>query len=166
MEQNFWQHMSELRKCIISILAAIALGFLLSLFISKELLHLITAPAGRLVFLHPTEALMAQLKVALLNGILVSMPVVIWKLLSFIRPALYQHEYKNILWITPLGFFLFIFGMMFGYLVIVQLGYRFLLSFASDNIQPMINLDTYLSFVLNSMLICGFFFYCPSLQFF
>jgi sec-independent protein translocase protein TatC len=163
MEQNFLQHLAEFRKCIIKIVLALLFGFILSLFLSKNLLAMITLPAGHLVFLRPAEALMAQLKTALLNGILVSLPVILWQVGSFLWPALYSHERKYLLIYLPFIFLMFCSGLIFGFFVIVRLGYQFLLSFATDNIQPMISLDTYLSFVLSSMLMCGAIFLLPIL---
>jgi sec-independent protein translocase protein TatC len=163
MEQNFLQHLAEFRKCIIKIVLALLFGFILSLFLSKNLLAMITLPAGHLVFLRPAEALMAQLKTALLNGILVSLPVILWQVGSFLWPALYSHERKYLLIYLPFIFLMFCSGLIFGFFVIVRLGYEFLLSFATDNIQPMISLDTYLSFVLSSMLMCGAIFLLPIL---
>lgn len=161
MAENFWQHLAELRRCLIKMALALLLGFMISLFLSKQILELITAPAGRLVFLHPTEALMAQLQVAFLNGLLVSLPVNFVLIGGFFGPALYPHE-RRCLWIyLPFAFVLFTTGLLFGYLVVVRLGYRFLLSFATVNIQPMISLETYIGFVLSAMLICGVIFLLP-----
>jgi Twin arginine targeting (Tat) protein translocase TatC len=161
MEQNFWQHLSELRIRLIKIACASLLGFLLSLFLSSDLLQLITAPAGHLVFLRPAEALVGQLKIALINGVLVSLPVSLWQIGVFFRPALYPHERKYLAFFLPFTFLFFCVGLGFGYFVVVRLGYQFLLSFATENIQPMISLATYLSFVLSSMLLCGLLFLLP-----
>lgn len=160
-EQNFWQHLSELRKCLIQIATALLLGFLASLFLSRRLLLLFTASAGRLVFLRPAEAFTAQLKVALLNGIFVSFPITLWQLARFLWPALYPRERKYLLLFLPFAFLLFGAGLAFGYFGVARLGYPFLLSFATENIRPMISLETYLSFVLTSMLLCGFIFLLP-----
>ena len=53
MEMNFWQHLAELRKRLIKVTAAIGLGFVGSLFLSKTLLVVLTYQAGKLVFLRP-----------------------------------------------------------------------------------------------------------------
>ena len=137
------------------------LGFLLSLPLSKPLLVLLTAQAGRLVFFRPAEAFMVHLKLAFINGIVVSLPILLWQAGAFVWPALYPRERRYVGLFLPLGFLFFGLGLAFGYLVIVRLGYRFLLSFASATLRPMIGLDTYLSFVLSSMLVCGVFFLMP-----
>jgi sec-independent protein translocase protein TatC len=104
---------------------------------------------------------MAQLKMALLNAVFISLPVTLWHIGSFLWPALYRKERKYLLIYLPFIFLMFTAGMAFGYFVIVRLGYNFLLSFATATIQPMISLDTYLSFVLSSMLLCGLVFLLP-----
>ena len=161
MEPTFWHHLSELRRCLIRTALYLMLGFLLSLFLSRELLQQIIAPAGELVFLRPAEAFMAQLKVAFLNGIVISFPLVLWQLGQFIIPALYPNERKYLFLMMPFAFLLFMFGIVFGYFVVVRLGYKFLLDFGQELIKPMISLDAYLSFVLSSMLACGLIFLLP-----
>lgn len=159
--ESFWGHVTQLRKCLIRIALAIGLGIGFSLFISKELLMLLTESAGTLVFLSPAGALMGQLKVALLNGFFISLPVVLWYLGSFLWPALYPRERKALFGYLPAAFLLFSAGLAFGYLVMVRIGYPFLLTFGTEKIRPMISLDTYLAFVLNSMLVCGLVFILP-----
>lgn len=161
MEQNFWQHVADLRRCFIRVALALLLGFCLSLFLSKNLLHLITAPAGKLIFLRPAEALMAQLKVAFVNGIFISLPVILWQIGSFLWPALYPNERKALLIYMPFAFILFTVGMAFGYLVVVQIGYKFLISMAPSNVMAAISLDHYLSFVFSSVLACAVIFMLP-----
>jgi len=143
------------------IFGALGLGFCLSLFVSQEILNFIIKPAGQLVFLQPAGALMAQLKVALLNGIVVSLPVVLWQAGLFVWSGLYAAERKQLLLFLCSLFCLFCLGLAFGYFVLVRIGYRVLLSFASEQLQPLISVETYLAFVLNTILICGILFLLP-----
>jgi sec-independent protein translocase protein TatC len=161
MEENFWGHLNALRCCLIKVLAAFLLSFAASIFLSRELLDLITAPAGTLVFLRPAEAFLAQLKVALVNGLVISLPVVLWQIGKFLWPALYPNERKALWLYFPFTLLLFFSGLAFGYFIVVRLGYRFLLSFAAPNLQPMISLESYLSFVLSALLACGLIFLLP-----
>ncbi|TCL57726.1 sec-independent protein translocase protein TatC [Hydrogenispora ethanolica] len=161
MEMNFWQHLAELRKRLMKVLAAVGLGFVGSLFFSKTLLLVLTYQAGNLVFLRPAEALIAQMKLALWNGLVVAAPVILWQLGAFLWPALYPRERQFLGWIMSSGFILFCAGLAFGYWVVVRLGYRFLLSFATANIRPMISLETYLAFIMSVMVLCGLIFIMP-----
>jgi sec-independent protein translocase protein TatC len=124
-------------------------------------LHLVTSSAGKLVFIHPTEAMVAQIKIAFLNGIFVSMPVTLWQIGKFFWPALYPKERWTLILFLPFFFVLFGIGLVFGYYVIGRQGYQFLLSFATETVSPMITLETYLSFVLSAMLISACIFISP-----
>lgn len=161
MEASFWKHLEELRRCLIRSVLAILIGFLLSLSVSKGILNVLTSNAEHLVFLRPTEALMAQLKVALLNGIVIAFPVILWQTGRFLWPALYPKERKTLLIYLPFAFILFVSGLFFGYFIVARLGYRFLLSFGTDILRPMISLESYMTFILSSMLACGLVFLLP-----
>ena len=161
MEPSFWNHLEELRWCLIRSFLAVILGFILSMFISNDLLSVLTVNAEHLVFLRPTEALLTQLKIALLNGVVVAFPIILWQTGRFLWPALFPKERRVLLFYLPFAFFLFILGLLFGYFVVAKLGYGFLLSFGTDSLQPMIHLEAYMSFVLSSMLACGVVFLLP-----
>lgn len=161
MEQSFWQHVADLRRSLIRSGCALILGFVLSIFLSHNLLELLTQNAGKLVFLRPAELLMAQLKVAFLNGIFVSLPVILWEIGSFFWPALYPPERRALLIYLPFAFILFTLGMIFGYFVVVRIGYHFLVSLSLPNIQPAISIDHYLSFVISSVIACALVFMLP-----
>lgn len=157
---TFLGHLSDLRRCLIRVALALILGFAASAFVSGRLLEVIRA--GReLVILRPAEALMGQIKIALINGIVVSLPVVLWQIGDFVWPALYENERRALLIYLPLAWVLFLTGVAFGFLVVVRLGYRFLLSLVPEGMHAYISMDNYLSFVLSSALGCGLVFLLP-----
>lgn len=157
---TFLGHLSDLRRCLIRAALALIVGFAASIFLSGRLLEFIRA--GReLVILRPAEALMGQLKIALVNGVVISFPIVLWQIGAFIRPALYKNERRALLFYLPFALILFLAGVGFGFLVVVRLGYRFLLSLVPEGMHAYISLDNYLSFVLSSTLACGLVFLLP-----
>jgi sec-independent protein translocase protein TatC len=64
------------------------------------------------------------------------------------------------------GFVLFAVGIAFGYYILIPYGLRFLLSFGSDTIQPLMNIGKYLNFFLWCLLGSGLLFQLPLLVFF
>lgn len=157
---TFLGHISDLRRCLIRVALALILGFAASAFVSGRLLEVIRA--GReLVILRPAEALMGQIKIALINGIVISLPVVLWQIGVFVWPALYENERRALLLYLPFAWILFLTGVAFGFLVVVRLGYRFLLSLVPKGMHAYISMDNYLSFVLSSALACGLVFLLP-----
>jgi len=161
VEKGFLAHLSDLRRCLLRVFIAVLLGFAGSVVLSKELMQLLTAHAGKLVVLRPAEALMNQLKVALINGIIVSFPIVLWQIGVFLWPALYRNERRAILFYLPFALLLFAAGVAFGFLVVVRTGYTFLLSLVPKTMTAAITLDNYLSFALSSTLACGIIFLLP-----
>ncbi|MGE5599342.1 MAG: twin-arginine translocase subunit TatC [Bacteroidota bacterium] len=157
---TFLGHLADLRRCLIRAALALIVGFGASIFLSGRLLEFIRA--GReLVVLRPAEALMGQLKIALVNGIVISFPVILWQIGAFIWPALYRDERRALLLYLPFALILFLLGVGFGFLVLVRSGYQFLLSLVPEGMRAYISLDSYLSFILSSTLACGLVFLLP-----
>lgn len=161
--KGFLEHLTDLRSCIIKVLIAVLICFMASIFASRGLLELIIAHAGKLVVLQPVEGFMAQLKIAFIAGLVLSFPVILWQVGSFIWPALYSQERRALLLYLPFAVILFFAGVTFGFLIIVRLGYQFLMAQVPNGVEPHISLDNYLSFVLSSALTCGIVFLMPVL---
>ena len=65
-------HLQELRKRLITAIIAVAIGSLICYFYAAELVHLITAPAGKLYYMNPSEAFFSQLRVSFFVGFFIS----------------------------------------------------------------------------------------------
>jgi len=169
-EMRFTEHLEELRRRIISAVVTLVLTCVVSFFICynyrKEILNILIKPVGKLHFLSPTEAFMAYLKISLIAGLLVALPVVLYQVWFFVAPGLKQKERKYVFTFLPVVFFLFLCGASFAYFVLIPVGVKFLLSLATPDLLPMITVDRYLSFVFMLMLGCGIIFEIPVLVFF
>ena len=143
----FVEHLEELRSRIIkSVIFVIVCSSLLYNFIDVFLPALVK-PVGQLVFIAPQEAFIARIKIAFLGGLFLSSPFVIYEIWKFISIGLKPKEKKYTLIFGPLSFIFFIAGAFFGYFVIVPIGIKFLLGFATDCITPMITISRYISFL-------------------
>ena len=143
----FVEHLEELRSRIIkSVIFIIVYSSLLYNFIDVFLPALIK-PVGQLVFIAPQEAFIARIKIAFLGGLFLSSPFVIYEIWKFVSVGLKPKEKKYTLIFGPLSFIFFIAGTSFGYFVIVPIGMKFLLGFATDFITPMITISRYISFL-------------------
>ncbi len=115
-----------------------------------------------LIFYSPTEAIFAAIKVALLGGITLSMPVMLYHLWKFFEPALLPGERR---WIVPFlaiasGFFAM--GVAFANFVIVPLALQFMLQFGVDrSLIPQIGVGFYVDFNVKFLLTFGFAFQMP-----
>ncbi len=160
-KQTFIEHLEELRRRLIISLIAVGIGFVICYIFSKEIFQLLMIPLQRtlpsgssMIFTSLPEAFFTYLKTALLAGIFVASPVVLYQIWLFVAPALYSHEKR---YVIPFVFFstvLFIGGAGFGYFIVFPFGFKFFLSFATDFIKPAPKLKEYFS--LCSMLLLAF----------
>jgi len=154
-------HLQEFRKRLIFALIAVAIGSTVSYFYAAELVHYITAPAGKLYYMSPGEAFFSYLRVSFFAGFLLALPAVLYQVWAFIAPALSKEERIASLIIIPSSVLLFFIGLIFSYLLVLPAGIKFFLGFATEDLQPMLSLGQYLSFVISFLLPFGFIFELP-----
>lgn len=153
--QSIFEHLSELRKRIMYSLLAIVVTISIAAIYADTMFKMIiqTATTGSvpvtLVQYSFSDAFMAEFKLAIIAGIVMAFPIVLYQLISFIMPALRPTE-RRILWIgLPFGTFLFLAGWGFGWFVVVPLTKQFFLSVSSSaGIQNNITPSGYIDFVL------------------
>ncbi len=146
------EHLEELRRRIIISLASVALFSLLSYLYVKKILGFLIQPViqltGRLIFIKPLEAFLAHLKLALLCGTFLALPVIFYQIWQFVSVGLKENERKYLRVFGPLSLFLFLLGAGIAYFLILPLGIRFLVSrYATQFLEPKISVSYYISFV-------------------
>ena len=154
-------HLQELRKRLIIMIIAVAVGSTACYFYSAELVHFITAPAGKLYYMNPAEAFFSYLKVSFFAGFLLALPVVLYQVWAFIVPALTRKERTATTILVPTSVLLFFVGLIFSYYLVLPAGIKFFMGFATDDLQPMFSLGQYLSFVISFLVPFGFIFELP-----
>jgi sec-independent protein translocase protein TatC len=165
---TFLDHLEELRRRILYSLACVGIltigGYIISKPALKFILQLAHIPSA--YFFSPAEAFIAQIKVAVFLGIIASFPFLLLQVWLFITPALTKKEQGLTLAYLGSGIFLFALGMFFGYFILIPVGLRFLLSFSTEFLQPLMNISKYLNFMFWCLLGSGFLFQLPLLLFF
>ena len=167
---SFTEHLEELRKRLIVCCIALAAGFLLAYGVKEYLFGLlihplvsVMAPGDHLIFTAVPEAFFTYLKVAFLAGLLLASPVVFHQFWMFVSPGLYAHERRMMLPVVILSSCFFLGGALFGYFVVFPMGFKFLLSFATDTVRPLPSMQEYLSFSAQFLLAFGLVFELPVL---
>jgi sec-independent protein translocase protein TatC len=169
----FTEHLEELRHRLIICFVAVGIGFLICYFFAKQLFEILMRPLiqamppeDTLIFTALPEAFFTYLKVALLAGIGLASPVIIYHFWRFIAPGLYKRERSALLPIVFFSTFFFIGGALFGYFVVFPWGFKFFVGFASDNIKAMPSIREYLKFAAKLLFAFGFIFELPLFTFF
>lgn len=155
-------HLEELRGRILSSLVFVFLAGIAGYFLSPALLERLSAVVDTpLVFLAPTDAFMARIKVAMLLGTLLSSPVWLFHVWRFLGVALTVGERKVLLLALPFSMALFAAGAAFAWFGVAPAGLKFLLGFGTGYLRPMISVQSALSFVLWLCLGLGLLFQLP-----
>lgn len=155
------EHLEELRQRLTRAAIAVGVGFLVAYFFKEQLYGYLTIPLkaamppeAKLIYTAPAEAFFTYLKVAFLAGIVAASPVIFYQLWRFISPGLYDSERRNIWPFVIFSSVLFITGAIFCYTIVFPYAFQFFMSFATEDITPMLKLNEYLSF--SSMLLFAF----------
>jgi len=164
----FTGHLDELRKRLITCFIAIGIGFVASYAFKDKLFSILVNPlvsvmeAGdTLIFTGLPEAFFTYLKVALLSGIMLAAPVIIYQFWMFVTPGLYKKEKRILIPIVILSSVFFIGGSLFGYFIVFPWGFKFFLGFATETIRPLPSMKEYLSFSAKLLLAFGLVFELP-----
>lgn len=164
----FASHLDELRKRLIRCFVAIGIGFAASYAFKEKLFYILVAPLQKamhegdtLIYTHLPEAFFTFLKTALISGILLASPVLIYQFWMFVAPGLYDKEKRLLIPILLLSTLFFTGGALFGYFIVFPWGFKFFLSFATDTIRPMPSMKEYLSFASKLLLAFGIVFELP-----
>src|SRR6476661_228662 len=110
----------------------------------------------------PFSALELQLKSALIAGVVLSSPVWLYQLWSFVTPALYSKERRYAVTFVSCGGLLFSIGALLAYIVIRE-GLTVLLGFGGDATIAALSPDSYFSFLIAMLIIFGVSFELPLL---
>jgi sec-independent protein translocase protein TatC len=162
----FTEHLEELRVRLIKSLLSVALGTACAYpFVDRAIEHL-SKPVGSFIFLQPTEAFFVRLKIALALGAVAAAPAVIFQVWSFVAVALTPVEKKSLVWILPASYTLFVLGISFGFFFLVPAGVKFLLSYGTPHVVPMLGIEHYINFVGTICLVLGGVFQMPLAAFF
>jgi sec-independent protein translocase protein TatC len=100
-------------------------------------------------------------------GFILAFPYILLQLWNFISPALYENERKHAKLFISIASFLFFFGVLFGYFVIVPMSVNFFATFkVSDVVENQFNIDSYIGMIKTSVIACGLFFELPVIIYF
>jgi len=162
------EHLEELRDRLIKSAIALTITTLFSFVFTKQFLEILIAPMGETppVSPSPTANIIVFTKVALISGVALAMPVLVYQLISFIAPGLTAQERRYLYLVLPGATVSFVVGVTFAYFVMLPAAIPFLEGFLSDIIKPSWFIDRYISFVTSLLFWVGLSFETPLLIFF
>lgn len=165
-EMPFWDHVEELRRHLLIALIALAVTTMGSFLFAREIIALLAVPVGSLDALQSievTENVAVFMRVSLLSGVAIAMPVILYELLAFIMPGLKDNERRWVILVVIFGTILFLAGAAFAYFVMLPASLTFLLEFLGVATRP--RLSSYINFMTSLIFWMGAAFQFPILVF-
>ena len=167
-DMSIWDHIDELRGRLIKAMGALLLTTAIFIFgLYHEVLVFLARPVGgldKLVQIEVTESIGVSMRVSLLAGFILAFPIIIYQVLAFIVPGLYQNERRYLYISIPIATALFIGGVAFSYYVLLPTAVPFLLGFVKE-VTSLPRISTYVNFVTNLLFWIGISFETPLLVF-
>jgi sec-independent protein translocase protein TatC len=172
-KMSFLEHLDELRKRLIVSVAALAGGVAISFLFINQVFDFIMRPlqqmlpaGGHLIYTEPTEAFVLYMKIALLSGIIIAAPVIMWQVWLFIAPGLYTNEKRFAIPFILLSTLGFVGGAAFSHYLLFKWMWRFLASFSNDYLMFTPKIESVFSLYTKLLLGMGLVFQMPSIVFF
>jgi len=195
-EMSFLQHLEELRWHIIRSILAIVFFMILafifksflfdsvifapsrpSFFTNRLLCHLgerLNTPALcintkplNLININMSGQLTTHFAVAMVAGLILAFPVVLWEFWKFFKPALKPNEARYAQGTVFAASMLFFIGVLFGFFMLAPLSIHFLSTYEiSADVTNQINIRSYISTLSSICLATGLIFELPIITFF
>ncbi len=165
-DMSFLDHLEELRRRLIKAALACVIGAVVSWFFVDYVIDLLAVYVGQAYFMAPAEAFMVRIKLSVIMGVVLSIPVIFFQLWRFVSPGLYPSE-KGL--VTPLviaSTFFFLVGASFCYLIVLPAALEFLMGYGTENMTPLISIGNLLTFCAYLILAFGLVFELPVVAFF
>jgi len=172
---GFLDHLEELRKRIVYSVVAVVVGAGLCWGYRERIYGVMQKPimdalrahglAEKLVYLNPTDPFNLYLKIAMLAGLFLTSPFVLYQVWMFISPGLYRNEKRYVFPFMVSTITLFTLGGYFGYRIAYPRALDFFIGFSAQ-FQPMITVGEYTQLFLSIVLGMGLIFEMPILVFF
>jgi sec-independent protein translocase protein TatC len=181
---TFWEHLEELRARLVKAILAGLIGSGVCWYYREKLLAWMTQPfvaawnqetMGKTAALHfpaPASLFVAYIKISVIGGVVMALPVILYQLWAFIAPGLYSKEKRLAIPFVVASYGLFAGGAYFGWKLVFPLAFKYLLGFSGKvgtaglDVQPTVMIDEYIEFISRMLLAFGVAFELPVLIFF
>ena len=180
----FTEHLVDLRKRIIISLVFVLIGFAAAFNYSEDIFRFLTFPLRynislsitspfvhliekniknnpSLIFLAPAEAFWMHMKISIITGVVISLPVIFSQLWHFVSPGLLHKEKKYVVPFVAITTTFFILGAAYCFFLVLPFAMGFLLTYKTESMTPMISVEKYVDFCLKFILAFGAIFELP-----
>jgi len=154
-KQPFLEHVHELRRRLFYIAISVTIFSCAAYGVEHTIVDLLLHPAENQKFIYtsPGGGLDFLFRLCLYVGIACSIPVIVYQILRYLEPLLHFTTRRAVAWGSIASGILAAIGMVFGYFIGFPAALHFLLNqFVTAQIQPLLTIQSYMSFVTVYML--------------
>jgi sec-independent protein translocase protein TatC len=172
---GFLDHLEELRKRLVYSILAVIVGTGACWGYREKIYAVMQKPImdalrshglpEKLIYLNPTDPFNLYLKIAMLAGLFLTSPFVLYQVWMFISPGLYRNEKRYVVPFMVSTISLFTLGGYFGYKIAYPRALEFFIGF-NGQFQAMITVGEYTQLFLSIVLGMGLIFELPIVVFF
>lgn len=142
------------------------IGFFSYERIIKFLIDILRLKGVNIVFTSPFQFINLAISCGIASGLVIVFPLVIYQILSFLKPALQGKEYKMVVGFLPFSLVLFVIGFLFGFLIMKWQIQIFLTQSVYLGIGNILDITHLLSTVLLTSTLLGIGFQFPIIMLF
>jgi sec-independent protein translocase protein TatC len=149
-------HLGELRSRLFKSILAVGVGSAIGYLIAVPVRNFLMVPLGDvpLQVLGMGDAFVIQIKISIVIGIILAMPVLLYQVWAFVAPGLTPRERKTIRPWIPLALVFFVMGVTIAY-VVLPYAVQFLFSYTDDKLVARPAAGPYFDFVTTLFLVFG-----------
>lgn len=182
--KSFWDHLDELRTCLIRIIIVVLVGAIVAFAMKTEVFSIVLAPTKsefityrwfsqfgeianfnlNLINTQLISQFSIHMQVSIIIGIICVSPYILYSIFAFVSPALYENERKYARVLIVAGYIMFMIGVALCYFLIFPLTIRFLGNYqVSEEVSNIITLSSYIDTLTMLTLMLGIVFELPIL---
>lgn len=166
-EMSLVDHLREFRDRLIVALVTLLVTTAISMPFAEWALTILVSPLDQVpIALNPTDTIVQYFKVAVVGGISLGMPMILYQIVAFLLPALTNREKRYLLFFLPFATILFVSGVLFAALVALPVSISWLQDFGTGFAENQYSLPYYVEFVTTMLLGLGLGFEMPLIIFF
>lgn len=165
LANKYSPYLIEIRKRILLTVlvfaAATIIGFVFYENIIKFLIDFLSLKGINIVFTSPFQFINLAISCGVASGLVFVFPLLIYHVLSFLKPALREREYRMVVGFLPFSIALFLIGFLFGAFIMKWQIQIFLARSVSLDIGNVLDISRLLSTVLLTSILMGIGFQFP-----
>jgi sec-independent protein translocase protein TatC len=149
-------HLGELRTRLFRSILAVAVGSAVGFYFAVPIRNFLIEPlpGDKVQVLGIGDAFVIQMKISIVVGIILAMPVLLYQLWAFIAPGLTPSERRTVRPWIPLALLFFVLGVGIAYFIL-PFAIAFLFSFTDDVLVAQPAAGPYFDFVTTLFLVFG-----------